>query len=595
MTNELIVYYDNDKRVARLTYSGEARAWPPIRRVCQDASEQMELSGPSSLTLPWWAFLGCRKELSYQAKRHAINVRSDSTASAKLSQAEQVARQYESSIENPPVPIEKIVNSLRSNGFNRDLTAEQLRNVSQLSRLPSGATFSVPGAGKTTEALAFYCLKRKSNSRLIVVCPKNAFPAWEEQLEFCLPSEKPFVRLRGGNGAIQKALSEKPEKVLITYHQLQYVTELLSAYMEDNASFVFLDESHRMKRGFTGVIGNRILSFAELPTTKLIMSGTPMPNDVGDLVPQFRFLYPEVPADEKTVEGYIKPIYVRTTKSELKLPEIRPVIKKISLRPAQFELYELLRSETARQSKKNVTLRDRMRLRKAGQSALRMLQVVTNPALLARVQFEHPELLSEALSEGDSPKLEYACLRARQLAFGGKKSIIWSSFVDNVELVSNRLVDLGAEFIHGGVEAGDENEEGTREQKIKRFHEDDNCYVLVANPAACGEGISLHTVCHHAIYLDRNYNAAQFLQSQDRIHRLGLQPEDITYVEILVAPNTVDESVHRRLTLKMDNMARVLGDHSLNIEPEVVDLDADGFDIRDFKDFLGHVSRQDVT
>ena len=44
--------------------------------------------------------------------------------------------------------------------------------------------------------------------------------------------------------------------------------------------------------------------------------------------------------------------------------------------------------------------------------------------------------------------------------------------------------------------------------------------VLVANPAAAAESISLHEHCNHALYLDRTYNAGQFLQSQDRIHRL---------------------------------------------------------------------------
>lgn len=597
MANELVVSYDTDKRVAQLAYSGEARPWPSIRRVCQDTSEQTELTGATSLTLPWWAFLGCRSELAYQARRHSFVVRADASAAQKISQADTVAKQYGAAVEAPIPAIESIVAELKEKGFQRGLTDEQKRNVSQLSRLPSGATFSVPGAGKTTEALAFFCLKRDPQSRLVVVCPKNAFAAWEEQLAICLPSsEEAFVRLRGGNSAIQKALKKKPNKVLITYQQLPNVTELISAYIAGSQSFVFLDESHKIKRGFTGVIGNRILSFAELPNAKLIMSGTPMPNDIGDLVPQFRFLYPEVPADETTVEGFIKPIYVRTTKGELKLPELKKRVIRIPMRPAQFALYELLRSEVAREAaKKSISIRDRMRLRHAGQSALRMLQVVTNPALLARVQFEHPELLSDVLGEGDSPKLEYACFRARQLAFQGQKSIIWSSFVDNVELVANRLVDLGAEFIHGGVDAGGENEEGTREQKIKRFHEDNECFVLVANPAACGEGISLHTVCHHAIYLDRNYNAAQYLQSEDRIHRLGLKPNELTFVEILVAPNTVDESVDRRLAVKIDNMARVLGDHSLNPEPEVVDLDSDGFNIDDLRDFFGHATGKDPS
>ena len=72
--------------------------------------------------------------------------------------------------------------------------------------------------------------------------------------------------------------------------------------------------------------------------------------------------------------------------------------------------------------------------------------------------------------------------------------------------------------------------------KIKRFHEYPNAFVLVANPAACSESISLHTVCHHAIYLDRNYNAGQYLQSEDRVHRLGLPPGQKTIIEGTLQP-----------------------------------------------------------
>ena len=55
-------------------------------------------------------------------------------------------------------------------------------------------------------------------------------------------------------------------------------------------------------------------------------------------------------------------------------------------------------------------------------------------------------------------------------------------------------------------------EEETREERIKKFKTDDSCMVMAANPAAAGEGISLHEVCHHAIYLDRTFHATQFMQ-----------------------------------------------------------------------------------
>ena len=90
----------------------------------------------------------------------------------------------------------------------------------------------------------------------------------------------------------------------------------------------------------------------------------------------------------------------------------------------------------------------------------------------------------------------------------------------------------------------------------------------MANPAACGESISLHQNCHFAIYVDRTYNAAHYLQSQDRIHRFGLSKNTKTIVEILYAKNTIDESINRRLNLKTRRMAEILSDSSLHVEPE---------------------------
>jgi len=80
----------------------------------------------------------------------------------------------------------------------------------------------------------------------------------------------------------------------------------------------------------------------------------------------------------------------------------------------------------------------------------------------------------------------------------------------------------------------------------------------LSNPAACGESISLHMVCHDAIYLDRSFNCAHYMQSLDRIHRLGLAPDDVVSYYIIECRGTIDEIVRKRLSEKMKNMRRVL-------------------------------------
>jgi len=588
--SELLVTYDISSRKTHLKLDGLPSTWSAIRRVCIEQSDQVEILDNLSLTIPWWAYLGARTDINYYANRKSFTIVFDQAVKEKLDKAEQRKEDYERACNSSPIDFNIIQKTLDQQNFIRKLTKEQKRNVGILGAMASGATFSIPGAGKTTEALSYYVFKRSPGCRLLVIAPKNAFTAWEGELGECMPKEKQFSRLTGGQAVIENTLKNNPIHSLITYHQLPNVVDLIADFLSKQSSMVFLDESHRIKRGTDGVIGNTILSISDIPDHKLILSGTPMPNHVTDLIAQFRFLYPAISVDETDVQEKIQPIYVRTTKAELRLPPIKVKPVPIPMSQAQFELYELLRSEAARQASDGIKSADRRRLRKAGQSALRLLQAASNPGLLSNIEFDHPDLLADALEEGNSPKIDYACNRARELAYHGQKTIIWSSFVKNVELIANRLRDLGGDFIHGGVDAGDEDEQGTREQKIKRFHDDDQCSVLVANPAACGEGISLHTVCHNAIYVDRTYNAAQYLQSQDRIHRIGLEPGQNTYVEILFSPDTVDESVQRRIDIKIENMAIALNDKSLIIVPELIDFETDGFNHDDFLDLKQHLS-----
>jgi SNF2 family DNA or RNA helicase len=184
---------------------------------------------------------------------------------------------------------------------------------------------------------------------------------------------------------------------------------------------------------------------------------------------------------------------------------------------------------------------------------------------------------------GFGPKIRWTLNRARELAGEGKKVLIWSNFVDNVSLIADELDDIGSVFIKGDVPVEESWKEGTiisdegteeektREQMIREFKTNDDCMVMVANPAAAGEGISLHDVCHHAIYIDRTFNATQFMQSMDRIHRYGKNSEgevicqvNPVSIEILVCSGSIDLVVHENLRRKMERMYDWLRDPSLS-------------------------------
>ncbi len=586
----LEIGYKHELQLIEVRMISRLELWPEIRTVFEENATEISHTGPFSLRIPVWSFLSCRKALGYILDKYQLPFNVDDEVRSFLQKAKINENDYETSAKCKLITVDQLIYKLREVGFIRDLTEHQIRNVIKLVSLHSGATFSVPGAGKTTEALAFYYYKKTHDSKLLVVCPKNAFAAWEEQLNLCIKEPPKIIRLSGGKKIIRESIKSSAEIFLITYQQLSIVRNVLGNFIFNNPMFMFLDESHRIKRGSEGQWCNAVLSLSHLPVSKLVMSGTPLPNSIADLIPQFNFLFPEVRTDSDNIKTLIKPIFVRTTKGELGLPQVKRIETIINMLPMQRHLYELIRSEEAR-SLSNLNAKNRMKYRHIGTSVMRLLQLVSNPALLAKKEIGLPDELFNAFLEGDSPKIQYACYKARKLAQQGKKTIIWSNFVENVETISLRLSDLGADYIHGGVEAGTDEEENTREKKILRFHKDPRAFVLVANPAACAEGISLHTVCHHAIYVDRNYNAAQYLQSEDRIHRLGLPQDTITTIEILTSPDTIDDSIKRRLNYKVQKMAEILDDHSLNIEL-ISDVESDGIDNDDIKDFLNHLRRK---
>jgi SNF2 family DNA or RNA helicase len=592
----LKVAYRLSDRKAAISWDAadESTRWlSPLRRTLLDHSEEVMQEGPLALSLPWWTFLSARSEFNeilqgFQLKRH-FDYDVEPEAERLLRDSRRKQASFEQAQNAQPISEDQLLTKLAQMGFVRPLTDKQIRNIGHIASLPAGATFSVPGAGKTTEALATFFYRAAPDERLLVIAPKNAFGAWDEQIVDCVPSiEQKFMRLRGGREKIAKLLESEPRFMLITYQQLPRVRELIAAFLAQHKTHVYLDESHRIKSGAERQTPQAVLSISHLPVGKLIMSGTPMPQSEEDLLPQFFFLYPEIVADMSSVVELIRPIYVRTNKSELGLPAVTRRMISLDMAPVQSRLYHLMKFQVARDAETALTAHSKSAFRTLGRSVARLLQFVSNPALLSReIGFAHDNLLAAVLAEGDSPKLRYVVKRARELAREGKKVLIWSSFVANVEILSQRLADMGAVYIHGGVDAGDEDDDDTREGKIRLFHEDPNVRVMVANPAAASEGISLHTVCHNAIYLDRTFNSAHYLQSEDRIHRFGLKPGQETIIEIIECAGTVDEAVRQRLGYKVAKMAEALEDSSLHIEPEPYDPPPSDDPIEDVVGTLG--------
>lgn len=144
----------------------------------------------------------------------------------------------------------------------------------------------------------------------------------------------------------------------------------------------------------------------------------------------------------------------------------------------------------------------------------------------------------------------------RRLVNRGHKVLVWEIFVDNMNTLKKLIeqeVGCSVEIINGTVKGQE------RQETINRFRNGDSM-VLIANPATLAESISLHRVCQNAIYVNRNFNAAQFIQSKDRIHRINMPHGTTATYYFLTNSNTVDDSVGEKLAIKEQRMLAILDD-----------------------------------
>lgn len=485
---------------------------------------------------------------------------------------------------NKSISKESFLNEVNKS-FKRKLKDFQLENALKLLEHNCGATFSVPGAGKTTEILSLYCYYRElyDNIKLLVICPKNAVSAWTEEIKDCFNQDVKFnidikdksqdnldgnfALLSNGIENVKFILNQNPDLSIVTFQSNVNYEEIISNFISKNNVMCVIDESHRIKN-LDGISTNSILNYSTLCSHKFIMSGTPMPQSEVDLKSQYGFLYPESLCSDNYY-GLVKSIYVRTTKDDLKLTP--PIFhhKEVEMIPKHKELYQKIKEWY----KKNdfESLSDQMTMRKLKGCVMHLLQITSNPMIISDEEFQKTVKnigLETSLDEYSS-KFTEVLKKVRELTNQNEKVLIWTSFTKNIDLLKNELVDLNPVHIDGRVNLGDDEskEIGTRRGNIDKFKNDPNCMVFIANPAAASEGISLHVddkgkkVCSKAIYLDRNFNCSQFLQSIDRIHRIGSKetPEIFLYKTL----NSIDIKVQSRLDEKVSAMMELLNDKSL--------------------------------
>jgi len=485
----------------------------------------------------------------------------------------------------------------------RQLKEHQVKAALHLIAVQNGANFSVPGSGKTTVVLSvFHWLRSRGEvDALFVVGPPSCFAPWQTEYELVIGIKPSCELLAGGNveerrGKYYVGKDDLCDLYLTTFQTLQRDWERVKLlFNQRGVRFLFVvDEAHYIKQ-IDGAWANAVLNVAQYAKIRCILTGTPFPQSYADAFNYFDVLWPgssPLGQDDKVrIEHYIQkkkeveaaqildkrigPLFYRVRKNDLGLAQqdfCSPVM--IPMNKYERFVYDAILDRIRDLSKEDYFRDIDLLLRLRRGRMMRLRQCLSYARLLGTAVLDYNEnLLDEKLSLADtikhydgleSPaKLEKLLETVQRLRHQGEKVVIWSNFVETLKLIRTRLktAGYGVELIYGDTptENSSVGEELTREKIIAEFvRRSSSVDVLVANPAACAESISLHKECSHAIYYDLSYNCAQYLQSLDRIHRVGGSENKIAHYHFLQYADTVDADILANVQRKSQNMSAVI-------------------------------------
>ena len=507
------------------------------------------------------------------------------------------------------------------NSIPRKLKAHQFKSALHLLTVKNGANFSVPGSGKTSVVLSIFHMLRQKNivDALFVVGPPSCFTPWRDEYTETLGDAPTFDVFAGGD------IEDRRSKYLIDINSVRslYLTsfqtlhndrqQVRTLFKDQGIRFFYvIDEAHYIKK-LEGSWASAVLEVAPFAERRCILTGTPFPQSYSDAFNLFDILWPVSPPisqkDKMKISFHINqeeyecaanilqdsidPLFYRVRKSELGLaPQVfqEPIL--VEMNKCEKRVYDSILDKIKIESKSDY-LRDldlTLRLRRG--RMMRLRQCLSYANLLASVLDKYDEnLYKDDLSlaqlihnydKFESPgKLEMLVEIVRGLREKGEKVVIWSNFVKTLELISKTLTNLGygTRLIYGATppeREGDLSDEGTREKYIRDFiSKESGVDILVANPAACAESISLHKTCSNAVYYDLSYNCAQYLQSLDRIHRVGGSENKKSYYHFLQYADTLDQKILENLKDKASRMRHIINQDYPIYSLDMFDEDGD--------------------
>lgn len=435
--------------------------------------------------------------------------------------------------------------------------------------------FMEMGTGKTWVGVNTirYLAMTKGVNRVLVIAPNGVHRQWAcEEIPRHMLEDFRF-KVTWYESKNTKAVQERLKEVK-SYDGCQIICQHVESFSHANGAafahdfvasgktLVIIDESSRIKSP-SSIRTKNIIKLRDISAFRRILSGTPITKGVEDLYSQFMALdkdilgyssfftfrnrycimggfearqiigYKNIGELQKRVDGHT---YRKTKEECLDLPEKIFTTRSVEFDPEQKKLYDQVKDEFIAELEDGTTVDIPLAITRM----TRLQQILSghfpNPETgeIQTVPTSRPDALMEVLEES-----------------GESKVIVWVKYTYDIKMISERLdkEKIGYVSYTGNTSASD------RTRAIEQFRNDPSCKVFLGNPSAAGIGLNL-TVANVVVWYSTTFNLDEYLQANDRCHRIG-QKWPVTYVT-LTTPGSLDVKIAAALRKKKHTADMVL-------------------------------------
>ena len=449
----------------------------------------------------------------------------------------------------------------------RGYQTEGYQWLSRLSEWGVGACLADDmGLGKTVQALAVI-QNRADEGATLVVAPASVCRNWVVEIGKFTPTLKPILF---GEGERADAIDNAGARdILITTYDL--MTREAEKFAKKEFHTIILDEAQSIKNRAT----KRSETAMQLQGNfKIITTGTPLENHLGELWNLFQFINPgmlgslerfqdefAIPIEKNKdvakrdqLRRLVQPFMLRRKKDDVlkELPAKTEITLTVELTPEERAFYEALR----RKAIQTISMAENTE----GGGA-RHLRVLAEIMKLRRAAC-HPKLADPNADFMDSAKLRMFGEIVEELLENGHKALVFSQFVAHLGILENYLKskNISYQYLDGQTPLP------KRQQRIEAFQGGEGDIFLISLKAG-GVGLNL-TAADYVIHMDPWWNPAVEDQATDRVHRIG-QLKPVTVYRI-VAEGTIEEKI-----VKLHEHKRDLADSLLEGADMSARLNAD--------------------